>query len=82
MKDKLYRSKSDKKIAGVCGGIGKHFDIDPTIVRIAFIIFTLAGGAGGLLYLILALVIPSEDKRSNEKSSSKPEIEIEADEDV
>ena len=58
---KLYRSKSDKKIAGVCGGLGKYFGIDPTIIRIGFVLLALPGGLPGVLpYLLLAIIIPQE----------------------
>ena len=46
MKKKLYKSDKDKKICGVCGGIANYFDVDPTIIRLAWVIFTLAGGVG------------------------------------
>lgn len=59
---KLYRSKTDKVIAGVCVGIGHYFDIDPVLVRLAFIVLTLAGGSSILLYIILMLVIPEEPR--------------------
>lgn len=45
---RLHKSESDKKLCGVCGGIAEYFDIDPTIVRLAWIIFCLAGGSGVL----------------------------------
>ena len=57
---KLYRSRTDRFIAGVCGGIGQYFDIDPVIVRIIFIVATFANGAGLIAYLILAIVVPLE----------------------
>lgn len=57
---KLYRSTTDKQIAGVCGGLGKYLGIDPTLIRVAFVLLLLVGGQGGLLYLILAIVIPEE----------------------
>lgn len=60
MTKKLYRSNTDKKLAGVCGGIAEYFDIDPTIVRLGWILFCLAGGAGVLGYIIAALLIPSQ----------------------
>lgn len=56
----LYRSANNKIIAGVCGGLGQYFDIDPTIIRIVFVLMTVFGGSGLLIYLILWLVIPSE----------------------
>ena len=55
---KLYRSADDKIIAGVCGGLAEYFNLDATLVRIIFIVLTLASGAGIILYLLLALVIP------------------------
>jgi len=57
---RLYRSRTDKMIAGVCGGLGHYFGIDPTIVRLAFVVIALAVGSGILAYLILWLVIPLE----------------------
>lgn len=57
---KLYRSRNDKMIAGVCGGLGKYFAIDPTLVRLLFVLVVLLGGAGVLAYLILMIVVPEE----------------------
>ena len=55
----LCRSMTDKKLFGICGGAGEYFDIDPTIIRIAYVIFTLfSGGAGILIYLLMYLIIP------------------------
>lgn len=56
----LYRSETNKVIAGVAGGLGEYFDIDPVIVRVIFVVLTFFGGGGILLYLILWLVIPKE----------------------
>lgn len=56
---RLYRSKTDVKIAGVCAGLADYFGIDPTIVRVIFFILLLPGGAPGLLpYIILWIVTP------------------------
>lgn len=52
--------KKDKKIFGVCGGLGDYFEIDPTIIRILFIASVLLFGGGVLLYLIMAIVMPDE----------------------
>lgn len=61
MRDKkLYKSSRSKMICGVCGGIGEFFEIDPTLVRLAWVILTCFGGAGILAYIIAALVIPEE----------------------
>lgn len=52
------RSSTNRKIAGICGGLGEYFNVDPVIVRLAWVIFTLAGGAGLLAYIIGWLIIP------------------------
>ena len=57
---KLYKSNQNKVVAGVCGGIAEYFNIDPTIIRLAWVLFCLVGGSGVLGYIICALVIPSE----------------------
>lgn len=66
---KLHRSESSKIIAGVCGGLGEYFDVDPTIIRIVFVLMTIFGGSGILIYIILWLVIPSEN--SNQQLSQR-----------
>jgi phage shock protein C len=55
---RLYRSATDKVIGGVCGGLAHYFNIDPALVRIAFVVFALTGGAGVLLYIVLWIAIP------------------------
>jgi phage shock protein PspC (stress-responsive transcriptional regulator) len=56
---KLYRSSTNKKIAGVCGGLADYFNVDATIVRVIFVILLLPGGLPGLIpYLILWAVMP------------------------
>ena len=57
---KLYRSRTDSKIFGVCGGMAKYFDVDVTVVRILFLIGIFCVGGGLLAYLICALVMPVE----------------------
>lgn len=57
---RLYRSKKDRVVAGVCAGIADYFDIDPVIVRLLFVLFALWGGSGLLLYIIAIFVIPTE----------------------
>jgi phage shock protein C len=58
MKKRLYRSRDNSMIAGVCGGLGEYFDMDPTFIRLLWIVFTLAGGSGILAYIIAWIVIP------------------------
>jgi len=57
----LRRSKSDRIIAGVCGGIGNYFGIDPILVRLAFAVLVLAGLSGVLLYILAWIILPEED---------------------
>ena len=56
MSKKLYRS-NERKIFGVCGGIAEYFNIDPTIVRLIWIIFACSGGSGAIFYLIAAVLM-------------------------
>jgi len=60
MGKRLYRSRSDRMILGVCGGLGKYFDVDPTIVRVIAVVSLLLGLMGVLVYLILAVAVPVE----------------------
>ncbi|MDD4990323.1 MAG: PspC domain-containing protein [Candidatus Pacebacteria bacterium] len=61
---KLHRSKNEKVIAGVAGGLGEYFGIDPVLFRILFVFLILWGGAGILFYLILMFIIPSQNGQS------------------
>ena len=61
MKKKLYKSRTDKKIDGVCAGIAEYFDVDPTVIRLAWVIFSLCGGSGVLAYIICVLIIPEKE---------------------
>ena len=58
MKKRLYKSNTDQKIDGVCAGIAEFFEIDPTLVRLAWVLFSLAVGSGILAYIVCMLVIP------------------------
>ena len=60
--DKLYRSKKNRIVAGVCGGIGEYFKIDPTLVRLLWLFITMvSAGVGGLVaYIIAWIIIPEE----------------------
>lgn len=57
---RLYRSEKNKMIAGVCGGLGEFFGIDPSIVRLLFILIIIFGGSGILLYIVLWIILPTE----------------------
>ena len=58
MQKRLYRSRDEKMIGGVCGGIAEYFDVDPTLVRAVWVAITLLAGFGILLYLILWVLVP------------------------
>lgn len=63
---KLYRSASNKKIAGVCGGLGEYFNMDVTIVRIIFVLLLLPGGLPGFIpYVILWAVVPVKPSQTH-----------------
>lgn len=57
---KLYKSRTDRMIDGVCGGVAKYFELDPTLVRIAWVVLTFLGGSGILLYIIAMIIMPKE----------------------
>jgi phage shock protein PspC (stress-responsive transcriptional regulator) len=69
---RMYRDPDHRVIGGVCSGMGAYWDIDPVIVRILFVVTTLAGGIGALVYLILYIVIP-EAKTTAQKIEMKGE---------
>ncbi|MDH4158001.1 MAG: PspC domain-containing protein [candidate division Zixibacteria bacterium] len=55
---RLYRSITDRKIAGVCGGLGEYFEIDPSLMRVLAVAFVLAGGSGLLAYILAWIIVP------------------------
>ncbi len=59
-KKKLYRSRTDRMLAGVCGGLGEYFDVDSTVIRLLFVVLAILGGHGILAYLIALVLIPLE----------------------
>ena len=61
---KLYRNTENKMLAGVCSGIADYFDIDPTLVRLGWVLFSLLGGSGLLAYIIAAIIIPDAPKKN------------------
>lgn len=58
MNKRLYRSDENRMLAGVCGGIAEYFDLDPTLVRLGWVVFCAMGGCGLLAYIIAAIIIP------------------------
>ena len=60
MAKKLYKSRTDRQLFGVCGGLAEYLGVDSTLVRVILVLFCLAGGSGLIPYLICALIIPNE----------------------
>ena len=58
MEKKLYKSATDKKLDGVCAGVGEYLGIDPTVIRLLWLISIFFGGAGILAYIVAAVIIP------------------------
>jgi phage shock protein C len=80
-KERLYRSRKEKIIGGVCGGLAEYFDVDPVIIRIIFVLLGLFKGIGLIVYFIMLIIVPfrpsTKDKFSNMESSSgndEPEV--------
>ena len=61
----LRRSRDDKVIAGVCGGLGRYLGVDPVLLRIAFVVLAVAGGGGILIYIVAWILIPEEREGEN-----------------
>jgi phage shock protein C len=66
---KLYRSKKEHIIAGVCGGLGEYLDVDPVLIRIGFVLLALGHGFGVLLYIILMIIIPKESAKGEDQEA-------------
>ena len=73
--NKLYRSNTDKMLGGVCGGLAKYLRVDLTIVRLFFVVLTLLGGFGPLIYLIMWIIVPLEDHVYTDSNPDKFEGE-------
>ena len=72
---RIYRSRKNRIIAGVCGGIAEYLNIDPTIIRLLWVLFSLLHGVGIILYIIAAIIIP-EEPREGEESGLSPGQDI------
>ena len=60
MEHRLYRSRKDRMLFGVCGGLAKYFGIDSSVMRIIMVLLALAGGIGVLMYFVMVIIIPLE----------------------
>lgn len=76
MEKRLYRSRSDRMIWGVCGGLARYFDMDATIIRVIAVLSIFLGSVGIWAYIILAIVVPLEDSKATEpKDTIKENVE-------
>jgi len=76
MEKRLYRSRSDRMIWGVCGGLARYFDMDATIIRVIAVLSIFLGSVGIWVYIILAIVVPLEDSKATEpKDAIKENVE-------
>jgi phage shock protein C len=57
---RLYRSRTDRKLAGVCGGLAQYFNTDATLMRVLFVVLALLGGPGLVIYLLMWIIVPEE----------------------
>jgi phage shock protein C len=57
---KLYRSKTNRQVAGVCGGLAEYFNLDATLVRVLFVLLAVLGGSGLVLYVAMWIIVPKE----------------------
>lgn len=71
----LYRSETNKVIAGVAGGLGEYFNIDPTIIRILFVLMAVFGGSGLIIYIVLWLIMPSKSDNHNSQDAIRANLE-------
>jgi phage shock protein PspC (stress-responsive transcriptional regulator) len=71
MNKKLYRSRTDRKIWGVAGGLARYFNIDPTVVRVLFVVSILFGTLGIWVYIVMALIVPLEPLKSDSAINKK-----------
>ncbi len=76
---KLYKARTERMIDGVCGGVAKYFNLDPTLVRIAWVLLTFLGGSGIILYIVAMVVMPKEpyvipDYAAEHTPSGVPEV--------
>lgn len=77
MQRRLYLSRTDKKLAGVCGGIAEYFDIDATLVRLIWVLLTFAGGAGLPIYIIAAIVMQEKPMTHPSGFESERVVDVE-----
>lgn len=75
MEKKLYRSRTDKKICGVCGGLAKYLNVDVTVVRLIVVLLVLFAGGGLIAYIICALIMPEEPENIVDEAPEQPPVQ-------
>ncbi len=73
MSRRLYRSRSDRMIWGVCGGLAKYLDVDPTVIRLVMVLLVFANGIGILAYIIMAVIVPLEGSKTTQLKETMEE---------
>ncbi|MCL0048804.1 PspC domain-containing protein [Dehalococcoidia bacterium] len=73
MEKRLYRSRSDRVIWGVCGGLARHLNVDPTLVRLVMVLLVFANGLGILIYIVMAVIVPLEGSTTTEPKETMRE---------
>jgi len=76
MAKRLYRSRTDRMVAGVCGGLAEYFGIDPTIVRLVFVLLALIPGPGVLAYIVMAIVTPEQPSGEQSWQSQEADASV------
>jgi phage shock protein C len=59
---KLYRSRNQRMVAGVCGGLAEYFNVDATLIRVLFLVLAVVGGSGLAIYLVMWIIVPDAGK--------------------
>ena len=72
---RLHKSNSDKKLLGVCGGLAEYFNVDSTIIRLLWVIFTFIYGTGFIAYILCALIIPQESDIKKSKLEEETSLQ-------
>ena len=74
MKKRLYKSKENRVLCGVCGGLGEYFNLDPVIVRLILVVLCCVGFSGVIAYIVAALIIPEPPAASEQPIVSEAEV--------
>jgi phage shock protein C len=71
---KLYRSRTERMVAGVCGGLAEYFNVDTTVIRVLFLVLTLFGGSGLVVYVVMWILVPDASKAPPTTSAPPPPV--------